>query len=106
MAFAIIETGGKQYRVLEGQEITIEKLTGERAVGDKVVFDKVLLLDDGTEVRVGDPYLAGVSVEAELTEMGKGKKLHIRKFKAKSNRSRKIGHRQPYHKVKVAAIKA
>ncbi len=106
MAFAIIETGGKQYRVAEGQEITIEKLAGVASVGEKVVFDKVLLWDDGKELRVGDPYLAGVTVEAELTEAGKGKKLYIRKFKAKSNRSRKIGHRQPYHKVKVAAVKA
>jgi len=101
--FAVVETGGKQYRVTEGGVLCIEKIPG-KAVGDAVVFDKVLLLDDGTTTKVGTPYLEGVTIEAKLIEEGKGKKLHIQKFKSKSRYKRRLGHRQPYVKVAVPKV--
>ncbi len=105
MAFAVIETGGKQYRVSEGDSVTIEKLVGVSEAGEKVVFDKVLLLDDGKTTKVGTPYLDGVTVEAELSAVGKGKKILVRKFKRKTGYMRRLGHRQPQMKVKIGATK-
>ena len=104
MAFAVIETGGKQYRIKEGDSVTIEKLTGVSEVGEKVVFDKVLLLDDEKTTKVGTPYLDGVNVEAELTQVGKGKKILVRTFKRKTGYMRRLGHRQPQMKAKVAKM--
>lgn len=103
MAFAIIETGGKQYKVAEGDVLNVEKLKEHKA-GDTVVFDKVLLLDDGKSTTVGTPYIKGKTVEVELTEEGKGKKILVQKFKSKSNWSRRLGHRQPFAKVSVKKI--
>jgi large subunit ribosomal protein L21 len=100
MAFAVIETGGKQYKVAEGNTLSVEKLPGH-TVGDKVVFDKVLVLDDGTTTKVGTPYIAGAKVEVELIAEGKGKKIHIQKYKSKSRYKRRVGHRQAFAKVKV-----
>lgn len=105
MAFAVIETGGKQYRVKEGDSVVIEKLAGVSEVGEKVVFDKVLLMDDGTSTKVGTPYLDGVKVEAELTQVGKGKKILVRTFKRKTGSMRRYGHRQPQAKVTIGATK-
>ena len=104
MAFAIIETGGKQYKVAEGDVLSIEKLSGQKE-GDTVTFDKVLLIDDGTTTKVGTPYLKDTTVEVTIKEEGKGKKLHIQKFKAKSRYKRRLGHRQPYQKVTIDTIK-
>jgi large subunit ribosomal protein L21 len=103
MAFAIVETGGKQYRVSEGQVLSVEKLAGHVA-GDTVVFDKVLLIDDGTTTQVGTPYLEGATVEVTLTTEGKGKKLHIQKFKSKSRYKRRLGHRQPFAQIAVKKV--
>ena len=103
MAFAIVETGGKQYRIAEGDVFSVEKIAGHKA-GDTVVFDKVLLIDDGTKTTVGAPYIEGKTVEVTLTEEGKGKKLWIQKFKAKSRYKRRLGHRQPFAKVEVKKI--
>lgn len=103
MAFAIIETGGKQYRIAEGDAFTVEKIAGHKA-GDTVVFDKVLLIDDGDKTTVGAPYIEGKTVEVTLTTEGKGKKLWIQKFKSKSRYKRRLGHRQPYAKVEVKKI--
>jgi len=103
MKFAVIETGGKQYKVSEGDVIKIEKLSGEHKEGDKIIFDKILLLDDG-KTEIGNPYLKGKKVEASFVEDGKDKKIHIIKFKSKSNYSKKIGHRQPYNRVKIEKI--
>lgn len=103
MAFAIVATGGKQYRVEEGAVLSVEKIAGKKA-GDSVVFDKVLLLDDGKSTKVGAPYLDGVTVEVQLETEGRGKKLHIRKFKSKSRYSRQMGHRQAFAKVAVKKI--
>jgi large subunit ribosomal protein L21 len=102
--FAVIETGGKQYRVSEGDLITIEKLAKAPKVGGKITFDKVLLTDDGKKTEVGNPYLKGMKIEGVLEEEGKGKKIHILKFKSKSRYSKKKGHRQPFMKVKIAKI--
>ena len=104
MSFAIIETGGKQYKVAEGDVLSVEKLDGHKE-GDTVTFDKVLLIDTGKETKVGTPHLTGNTVEATLQETGRGKKLHITKFKSKSRYLRRLGHRQPYSRVQITAIK-
>lgn len=103
--FAVIETGGKQYKLAEGDTATIEKLAGEHKVGDKLVFDKVLLIDDGTSTKVGTPYIEGAKIEAELTAIGKSKKILVTKFRSKSRYSRRLGHRQPFMKAKISAVK-
>ena len=96
--FAIIETGGKQYRVVEGEELFIEKIEAE-AEGE-VVFDKVLMVND----KIGTPYVEGAQVKAVVEKHGKGKKIIVYKYKAKKNYHKKQGHRQPYTKVKITAI--
>lgn len=103
MAFAIIETGGKQYRVSEGAVFKTEKITGAKEGAD-VSFDKVLLTDDGTQTRVGTPYLEGVQVKGEVVEEGRGKKIEVVKYKAKSRYFKLRGHRQPFMKVRVVSL--
>ena len=103
--FAVIETGGKQYQVKEGQTIVIEKLTGKTARGGVMVFDKVLLVDNGKDTQIGDPYLKGATVEGSLEEEGKGKKIRVLRYKAKSRYLKQRGHRQPFMKVKITSIK-
>lgn len=104
MAFAIVETGGKQYRVEEGGVLSVEKIAGKTA-GDTVVFDKVLLVDDGKSTKIGSPYIDGATVEVDLIAEGRGKKLLIQKFKSKSRYKRRLGHRQSFAKVSVTKIK-
>ena len=104
MSFAIIETGGKQYKVAEGDVISIEKLPEADKKDGNVVFDKVLLLDDGSATKIGTPYLEGAKVEALLEEEGKRKKITVLRFRAKSRYSVKHGHRQPYTKVKISKV--
>lgn len=99
--YAVIETGGKQYRVQEGDVITVEKLNVE--AGETVVFDKVLLMSDGKEVKVGTPYL-DAAVTGSVVENGKGKKVIIFKYKAKKDYRKKQGHRQPYTMVKIDSL--
>ncbi|MBR5517065.1 MAG: 50S ribosomal protein L21 [Firmicutes bacterium] len=99
--YAVIETGGKQYRVQEGDVITVEKLNVE--AGETVVFDKVLLMSDGKEVKVGAPYLTE-AVTGSVVENGKGKKVIIFKYKAKKDYRKKQGHRQPYTMVKIESL--
>ena len=103
--FAVIQTGGKQYRVSEGQTLTIEKLPGELKKGAKIAFDKVLLKDDGASTKIGAPYLSGAKIEATLEEEGRGDKAVVIRYKAKSRYFKKRGHRQPYMKVKISSIK-
>ena len=98
--FAIIETGGKQYRVSVGEELYVEKL--EAAPEAEVVFDKVLMLDE----KVGAPQVEGAKVTAVVEKHGKGKKIIVYKYKSKKNYHKKQGHRQPYTKVKITAINA
>ena len=99
--YAVIETGGKQYRVQEGDVINVEKLNVE--AGDVVTFDKVLLVSDGTEVKVGTPYV-DQAVTGTVVENGKGKKVIIFKYKAKKDYRKKQGHRQPYTQVKIESL--
>jgi len=101
--FSVIETGGKQYIVSVGDVIDVE-LLGDHAEGDTVTFEQVLLSDDGSAATVGTPYIAGAKVTATYLGEVKGKKLTIVRFKAKSNRSRKLGHRQHYARVEITKI--
>ena len=103
--FAIIETGGKQYKISEGDNIKIEKLPGDHKNGDKITFDKVLLLDDGKTTKIGTPYIENAKIEGVFEENGKSKKVTVVRFKAKSRYSKVKGHRQPYTKVKLSKIK-
>lgn len=99
--YAIIMTGGKQYRVQQGDELRVEKL--EANVGDKVVFDKVVAVG-GDKLVAGTPFVEGCTVEAEVLEQGKADKVIIYKYKAKKDYRRKNGHRQPYTLVKVTGF--
>ena len=99
--YAIIQTGGKQYRVQEGDEFKVEKLDAK--AGDKVVFDEVLTVG-GDKLIVGKPFVEGYAVTAEVLEQGKNDKVIIYKYKAKKDERTKNGHRQPYTLVKVTAI--
>lgn len=99
--FAVIETGGKQYKVSSGDVLLVEKLSDTHKKGDIVSFDKVLLLSDGEKVTIGDPYIKDVTVKATFEENTRGKKIHVLKFKSKSRWTRRYGHRQPYTKIKV-----
>ena len=101
--FAIIETGGKQYIVSVGDVLEVE-LLGDHKEGDKIEFDKVLMSDDGKDATIGTPYIKGASVKATYVGLKKGPKVTILRYKAKSNRDRKIGHRQKYAQVKIEAI--
>ena len=100
--YAIIETGGKQYRVQNGDQIVVEELGVE--AGETVVFDKVLVVGEGEGVKVGAPYVEGTTVEGKVVENGKGKKVIIFKYKAKKDYRKKQGHRQPYTLVEITAI--
>lgn len=102
--FAVIETGGKQYTVSVGDVLDVE-LLGDFAEGDKVTFDKVLLSDDGQAATIGTPYIDGAKVTGTYVGLKKGIKLSIVRYKAKSNRDRKIGHRQKYSRVEITSIK-
>ena len=100
--YAIIQTGGKQYRVSEGDVLSIEKLPV--AEGDEVVFDQVLTVVADGDVKIGKPVLEGAKVTAKVVEHGKGKKILVFKYKAKSNYRKRQGHRQPYTKVEISKI--
>lgn len=103
--FAVIFTGGKQYKVAVGDVIRIEKLEGEFNTGDKIVFDKVLLVDNGVDTTIGSPYIAGAKVESLFQKAGKGKTVKVVKYKQKSRYLKNNGHRQPFVEVKISAIK-
>lgn len=100
--YAVIETGGKQYRVQEGDVVFVEKLNVEE--GETINFDKVLLVSKEGELLAGKPYVEGVSVEGSVLEQGKAKKIIVFTYKAKKNSKRKLGHRQPFTKVKIEKI--
>ena len=99
--YAVIKTGGKQYRVAEGQKLRVEKLTGN--AGDKVTFDEVLLVGGDTP-QIGQPIVKGASVAAEITAQDRGKKIVVFKFKRRKNYRLKNGHRQPYTELKITGI--
>ncbi|WP_226036544.1 50S ribosomal protein L21 [Aquibacillus saliphilus] len=101
--YAIIETGGKQVKVEEGEALYVEKL--EEEIGASITFDKVLVVG-GDDVKVGAPYVDGATVTAKVEKQGRQKKVTVIKFKAKKNYRRKQGHRQPYTKVTIEKINA
>lgn len=101
--YAIIESCGKQYKVAEGDVVFFEKLDAEE--GKKVTFDKIVLVSNEEKIQVGNPYVKGVKVEGKVVSHGKAKKIIVFKMKAKKNYRRKQGHRQPYTKVEITAIK-
>ncbi len=105
MNFAVIKTGGKQYKVAPGEVLIIEKLPGDFKKGDKVVFNEVLLVNDGSKTLVGAPLVEGATVEASFEEDGRGEKIVVIHYKQKSRYFKKHGHRQPFSKVKISAIK-
>lgn len=105
MEFAVIQTGGKQYKVAVGDIVKIEKLTGDYKEGDKVVFDKVLLVDNGSDTTIGTPYITGAKVTASITKIGRLAKVNVIKYKQKSKYFKKNGHRQPYFEVKIEGVK-
>ena len=100
--FAVIETGGKQYKVTQGEQIFIEKL--EVSEGDTVVFDAVKALSLEGKLEIGAPVVAGAKVTAKVLKNGKAKKIYVMKYKSKKNEKKKIGHRQPYTKVEILSI--
>ena len=99
---AVIVTGGKQYTVAEGDILYIEKLNAEAE--STVKFEQVLAVLDGENTKVGTPTVEGACVEATVVKNGKGKKIHILRYKAKKGEKKKIGHRQPYTKVEITKI--
>ncbi|MHB1316517.1 MAG: 50S ribosomal protein L21 [Minisyncoccota bacterium] len=109
MEFAVIKTGGKQYKVAVGDSLKIEKIIGDKdvtaKVGDKIVFDQVLLVEGSKATQVGTPILVGAKVEATLSEIGRNKTVTVIKYKQKSRYFKKNGHRQPWFKVTIDAIK-
>lgn len=102
--YAVIATGGKQYRVQEGETIEVEKLAVEP--GATVTFDEVLLVARGEDVQVGTPVVAGAKVTAEVVKNGRGEKLLIYKYRRRKGYRRKTGHRQPFTAVKITGISA
>jgi len=102
--YAIIQTGGKQYRVAEGDTVIIEKL--DAAQGDTVTFDQVLMIGGDGAAKIGSPLVEGAKVTAKVVAQKKAKKILVFKYKAKSNYRRRQGHRQPYTKVAIEKISA
>jgi len=100
--YAVIRTGGKQYKVQEGDVLKLEKLAAE--IGDTVEFDQVLAVKTDGELKIGTPYVEGAKVTAKVLEQGKGKKIVVFKYKPKKNYRRKQGHRQPFTSVRIEKI--
>ncbi len=100
--FAIIETGGKQYKVIEQDIIFVEKLDVNE--GDEIVFDSVKALSTDNGFKVGAPNVVGAKVVAKVLKNGKNKKIYVMKYKSKKNEKKKIGHRQPFTKVQILTI--
>ena len=102
MKHAVIETGGKQYHVAEGDVIYVEKL--DVADGESITFDKVLAVADDNGIKTGKPVVEGATVTASVVKNGKAKKIYVMTYKSKKNEKKKIGHRQPYTKVQIEKI--
>ena len=102
--YAVVNTGGKQYRVEKGETLRIEKIPGE--VGSQVTFDKVLMVTDGENVRVGQPLLEKAAVQASIVQQDKAKKIIVFKYKRRKRYRRKQGHRQPFTAIRIDGIEA
>lgn len=102
--YAVVVTGGKQYRVVEGETLKLEKLAAE--VGSTVDFDKVLMVANGDDIKMGKPYLEGSKVVASVVAQGRHKKIHVLKFRRRKHHMKQMGHRQDYTEVKIDKIKA
>jgi large subunit ribosomal protein L21 len=102
--YAVVSTGGKQYKVQQGETLRIEKIPGE--VGSKVTFDRVLMVADGENVRVGQPVLEKAAVLASIVEQDKAKKILVFKYKRRKRYRRKAGHRQPFTAIRIDGIEA
>ena len=100
--FAVIETGGKQYKVVEGDQIFVEKLDVQE--GETITFESVKALMVGEKLEIGAPTVAGAKVTAKVLKNGKAKKIYVMKYKSKKNEKKKQGHRQPYTKVEILSI--
>jgi large subunit ribosomal protein L21 len=105
MSFAVIQTGGKQYKVAVGDEIAVEKLAGDYKVGDSVTINEVVLKDDGKTTEIGAPFVKGSTVKATIVESGKLDKVMVVRYRAKSRYHKRNGHRQPYMGIKIEEIK-
>jgi len=101
--YAIVDSGGKQYKAQEGEILRIEKLAGD--VGDSVSFDRILMFSDGEDVNIGTPLLEDVAVNGHIVEQGKAKKIIVFKYKRRKRYRRKQGHRQQFTTVKIDSIK-
>ncbi|WP_019531029.1 50S ribosomal protein L21 [Dasania marina] len=102
--YAVIESGGKQHRVVEGETLKLEKI--EVATGETITFDNVLMVGEGESVKIGAPYVAGSKVTAEIIEQGRHKKVKIMKFRRRKHSMKQAGHRQWYTEVKITGISA
>jgi large subunit ribosomal protein L21 len=102
--FAVVATGGKQYKVAKGDTIRVEKLAGD--VGQTIEFSDVLLVGEGDQVKVGQPHVSGAKVTAEIVEHGRAPKIIIFKFRRRKNYRRKAGHRQPFTALRIVDIGA
>jgi len=102
--YAVVSTGGKQYRVQKGETLRVEKIPGE--VGSKVTFDKVLMVADGENIRVGQPLIEKAAVQASIVEQDKAKKILVFKYKRRKRYRRRKGHRQPFTAIRIDGIEA
>ncbi|HSH84313.1 MAG TPA: 50S ribosomal protein L21 [Guyparkeria sp.] len=102
--YAVVVTGGKQYRVEQGSKVRVEKLPGE--AGGTVTLDQVLMVGDGSDIKVGTPTVDGASVTAEIVGQGRGKKVEIIKFRRRKHHMKRQGHRQAYTELKITGINA
>ncbi len=102
--YAVVTSGGKQYKVEEGETLKVEKIPGK--VGSAVTFDRVLMISDGTDINIGQPVLVDATVEGHIVEQGKAKKILVFKYKRRKRYRRKYGHRQPFTAVKIDSINA
>lgn len=103
--FAIIQTGGKQYAVSKGDEITVEKIIGLHKEGDPILFDKVLLVDDGKNTVIGAPFIPKTGVKATISKIGRAPKIIVTHYRQKSRYWKRNSHRQPFFKVKIDGLK-
>ncbi len=102
--YAVIQTGGKQFRVSKGTKLRVEKLT--TAEGEAIELDKVLMITDGDQVTVGTPYVTGGTVQAKILSHGRAKKVHIIKFRRRKHHMKRQGHRQHYTEIQITGIQA